>query len=71
MKLAHFAQACPDPESSVRGSNFFNTFFALMRGESSEIPLKAGHHRSASEIKWCFADGPMMVPTMNAGLVAL
>ena len=35
---------CADPESFVRGSNFF-----LMRGERIQIALKACHHRSDSE----------------------
>ena len=49
---------CTDPESFVRGSNFF----FLMRGERIQIPLKAGHHWPASEtpftctpFKWRFA----------------
>ena len=33
-----------------------------MRGESIQIPLNAGHHRTASKtsLKWRFAGGPMM-----------
>ena len=40
-----------------------------MRGERVQIPLKAGHHRPASEtsFKWRADNGP----TLNAGLVAL
>ena len=42
-------KACADPESFVRRGP---TFFFLIRGEKTqrlEIPLKAGHHRPASE----------------------
>ena len=40
------------------GSNFENFFFYMW----IQIPLKSGHHRSASEtpFKWCFAGGPLM-----------
>ena len=44
-------------------------FFLLMRGEGIQIPIKAGHHRPASEVKrrWRGDDGL----TLNAGLEAL
>ena len=51
--------ACADPESFV---NSENVFFLLIRGERIQLPLKAGHDRSASEtpFKWRFAGGPMI-----------
>ena len=45
-----------------------------MRGYRIQIPLKAGHHRPASEtpFKWHFAGGLMMAQnSSNAGLVGL
>ena len=59
-----------------RGTNFDRFFLKLMRGGRVQIPLKAGHHRPASEtpfkwrfhhrpasetpFKWRFAGVPMM-----------
>ena len=43
-----------------RGPTLTTFFIQLTRGERIQIPLKAGHHRSAD-------DGS----TLNAGLVAL
>ena len=57
-----------------RGSNFDNFFFfSLMRGGRIQIPLLAGHQRSASKtpFKWRFTSGPDDGPTLNARLVAL
>ena len=36
-------------EFCQRGSNFDNFFFKLMRGGRIQVPLKAGHHCTASE----------------------
>ena len=44
--------ACADPEKFVRGGPTLTTFFfffKLMRGDMIQIPLKADHHRPASE----------------------
>ena len=66
---------------SVSKSPTVTTLFQLMRVESYHIPIKAGHHRPASEtsFKWRFAGGPMMAkhwraddcPILNAGPIAL
>ena len=45
------------------GSNFDNVFFYFVEEElEDQIPLKAGHHRPASEtpFKWRFAGEPMV-----------
>ena len=44
--------SCADPERCVRGGPTQpcqRFFFLLMRKERTQIPLKAGHHRPASE----------------------
>ena len=51
------SMACTDPESFISGGPTF-FFFFLMRGESLQIPLKAGHHQAL--FKWHFDGGPMM-----------
>ena len=67
-----------DPESLSEGPTFENVFLllfffvSLIRGERTNIPLKVGHYRPASETPfkrrgWRADDGP----TLNAGLVAL
>ena len=53
LTLKEAAQACADPESSVRGCPtlaFFVLFFYLMRGEM----IQAGHPRPASETPFKF-----------------
>ena len=62
MDLDQAAPSCADPERFVRGGTALTTFYLLMRGGRIEIPLQAGHHRSAREtpFKWRVAGGPMM-----------
>ena len=59
-----------DPESLVRGGPTLTSVFRRKR-RSKQIPLKAGHHRPASEtpFKWRFAGDNG--PKFNTGLVAL
>ena len=57
--------SCADQESFVRGGLTLTTLFvvfSLMRGGRIQIPLLAGHQRTASEMpfKWSFAGGLMM-----------
>ena len=55
------------PEIFFKGGPFF------LVNEWIQLPFKMGHHWPASEtpFKWRFAGGPLMAPTLNAGLVAL
>ena len=67
VKSSDISKSCADPGSFVRGGatklcrRFFCCFFLV--GERIQIPLKAGHHRLASEtpFKWRFGRRPIMV----------
>ena len=56
--------SCADPESFARGGLTLKRvfLFSLMNEGGSKIPLKAGHHLSASNTpyKWRFAGVPMV-----------
>ena len=58
----HMCRPCADPETFARGGPTLQTCFFFLRGEMIQVPLKAGHHRSASEtpFKWWFAGVPIM-----------
>ena len=64
--LSHTCMSFADPESFVRWgptmTPLFVLFSSLMRGGMIQIPLLAGHQRTASEtpFKWRFAGGPMI-----------
>ena len=62
-----------ESRSFLRGGPTLTAFFYLMRGETIQIPLNVGHHRTASEtplemeLRWRDNDGPIF----NASLEAL
>ena len=65
-----------DSESFARGGSSLDRFFwcnFIFMKKSTQIALKAGHHRPASKMpfKWHFADRADDSQTLNAGLVAL
>ena len=54
---------------SQTGSNF--DFLSFLADEGSQIPIKAGHHRPASETQMAFHWRADDTPTLNAGFVVL